>query len=283
MTFRGTPFFLVFPYFILLQAVVLVRADEAPLGAVTFGVRRFAPDNILRSQDGASQILRSAILARLDDNMGEVQVNRSEPGRMTVSVAKDIICSDGEVLSAGDLAASLEHCGKVNGVNVLVSESLPLNMAKESTQTRVEIKGEVADRTLGDCPLFRKWFAERAGDEFGKPAMVVGCGPYRLSEYVPGERATLDAYQGTRAPIARITLKRLKEGEDGLNYLRHGRIDAIVDPLPEERERVLTDPTLISLDCKGFTIATRRIMNIECEDGFRISRLRWLTGEKLPG
>jgi peptide/nickel transport system substrate-binding protein len=67
-------------------------------------------------------------------------------------------------------------------------------------------------RELAEIPVLNKSYCESVGDRYANEP--VGTGPYKLAEYVPGERVVLEAwadYPFEKAKIAKITYKGISE------------------------------------------------------------------------
>jgi peptide/nickel transport system substrate-binding protein len=73
----------------------------------------------------------------------------------------------------------------------------------------------------------------------------VGTGPYRVGEFVPGERIVYerhDGFWGEAAPFERVTVTRIPETVSRITALRSGEVDLITNLAPDQLELVDSDP-----------------------------------------
>jgi peptide/nickel transport system substrate-binding protein len=81
--------------------------------------------------------------------------------------------------------------------------------------------------------IFKKSQLETSGDSLGTPrTLPLGTGPYRLTEFVPGDRVVLDArddYWGVKPVVRRIVLREIVDRQTCLLAMRSGDIDGTFD------------------------------------------------------
>jgi hypothetical protein len=75
-----------------------------------------------------------------------------------------------------------------------------------------------------------------------------------------------------------ITVQRILSDQSRVSLLRRADIDMFFDPTEEELLSIGEDPTLNTLQCNGFKVATRRVLRVECQPQFLSSLLRWEHG-----
>lgn len=246
---------------------------------VAIGARSMPSGNILDLDDPVSQILRSGIYGRFSEAGDKFDISRRGTAEISVGFNQEILCSDGEVLSANDLAASLRRCLAKSDPGVAVAVEGAEDLTRYAADPSVLVSGVSSPELLEDCTLFRRWFSERVGEQLGDSGLDLGCGSFRLVELVRGEKYVMEAYQVRESNVSRVTIRKLGANDDAVDQLRSGKVDILIDPTTDERERVLTDPTLVSLECPGYVLATRRILNVECAHGFNTGELEWRTGK----
>jgi peptide/nickel transport system substrate-binding protein len=75
----------------------------------------------------------------------------------------------------------------------------------------------------------------------------VGTGPYRVAEFIPGERVVWerhDAFWGERAPLERATVIRIPETASRVTALKSGGADLITNLAPDQLAQFDADPQL---------------------------------------
>ena len=75
----------------------------------------------------------------------------------------------------------------------------------------------------------------------------VGTGPYKIVEFIPGERLVyerFDDFWGAKAPFQRITLRRIPELSARITALKNGEVDIITNLPPDQLGIVESDPNL---------------------------------------
>ncbi|TKT78288.1 ABC transporter substrate-binding protein [Aquamicrobium sp. LC103] len=75
----------------------------------------------------------------------------------------------------------------------------------------------------------------------------VGTGPYRVAEFVPGERLVyerFDGFWGEKAPLERATVRRIPETASRVTALRTGEADIITNVAPDQLAMLEADPSV---------------------------------------
>lgn len=75
----------------------------------------------------------------------------------------------------------------------------------------------------------------------------VGTGPYKITEYVPGQKIVyerFDAFWGEKAPLAKATLTRIPEISARITALKNGEVDIITNVPPDQIAQIEADKKL---------------------------------------
>lgn len=75
----------------------------------------------------------------------------------------------------------------------------------------------------------------------------VGTGPYKVTEFVPGERVVwerFDGFWGEMAPLDKATVKRMPETASRITALKTGEADLITNVAPDQLSLIESDPNL---------------------------------------
>lgn len=83
--------------------------------------------------------------------------------------------------------------------------------------------------------------------EYFKKRLATGNGPFRLAEYVPGDRIVLerwDGYYGGKPRLARVIQKIVPEATQRVLLLKRGEVDMIMVPPVKELDGLKDDPNL---------------------------------------
>jgi peptide/nickel transport system substrate-binding protein len=83
--------------------------------------------------------------------------------------------------------------------------------------------------------------------DYFKKRLATGNGPFKLAEYVPGDRIELersDGYYGGRPRLARVIQKIVPEASQRVLLLKRGEVDMIMVPPVKELDSLKEDPNL---------------------------------------
>ncbi|ADZ70601.1 ABC transporter substrate-binding protein [Polymorphum gilvum] len=75
----------------------------------------------------------------------------------------------------------------------------------------------------------------------------VGTGPYRVAEFVPGERIVwerFDGFWGEKAPLDRVTVKHMPETASRITALKTGEADIVTNIAPDQLALIDSDPAI---------------------------------------
>jgi peptide/nickel transport system substrate-binding protein len=112
-------------------------------------------------------------------------------------------------------------------------------------------------------------------DKYGEDVRKnpVGAGPYKLAEWVAGDRIVLvrnENYYGKRPTVAKLTFKIVPETATREAMLRAGQIDICYKPLPSDVAALKADPKI----AVAMPLDTRTIfMGMNCKKGVTKNRL----------
>ena len=89
--------------------------------------------------------------------------------------------------------------------------------------------------------IFQKKQLEAHGKDIGTPdVLVLGTGPYKLTEFAPGDHAVVEAnpaYWGTKAVAKKITFQAIADRQTRLLAMQNGDIEGAVDIAVLHREK----------------------------------------------
>jgi peptide/nickel transport system substrate-binding protein len=83
---------------------------------------------------------------------------------------------------------------------------------------------------LSDMFIISRKAAEATTADFNSGKAMIGTGPYRFEEFVPGDRVTMvrnDGYWGPKEPWTKVTYKMITNGSGRVAALRSGAVDVI--------------------------------------------------------
>ncbi|ONG50095.1 ABC transporter substrate-binding protein [Pseudoroseomonas deserti] len=182
------------------------------------------------------------------------------PTEMELTLRQGVKFHDGSLMTAEDVVFSIDRI--VNATfppyTVRQRDTVP-NMAK------VEAVGEHVIRVTAKRPepLFEtllnaqqlmivpKRYIQSLGQ--GNAAFEafalkpVGTGPYRIAEFVPGQRVVYERFEdfwGEKAPFRRVTVRRIPELSGRITALANNEVDLITNLPPDQLATVAGNPAL---------------------------------------
>jgi peptide/nickel transport system substrate-binding protein len=144
---------------------------------------------------------------------------------------------DGSTLTANDVRWTMRRIALTPGGTMGLGE----NSAHVVDDSTIEITPVRPNRRLVEQLAHPNWSVLAAGTEPGKK--TVGTGPYRLAEYVKGNRIVVERFPGYWGPapnLKRITFRFIADPNVRLIALRSGDVDVAAD-LPREVTSVAED------------------------------------------
>jgi hypothetical protein len=267
----------VISFFACFCAVSSVYAD-----GVRVGVSQLEDMSLLAARDGVSRILQSALYGSIAEQPpGAFTLTREKPEVLAIAHDADVSCADGGDLTTQDLVFSVEQCLKVRGQVAQVERLGATDLTSDAAEGLV-VRG---DATVLDgvpsCPLMRSWAMSVFGDRGGRVDTSVGCGAFKVESITPGRKIALVSKGDTEGAVDTLTLQKMNTEESSrLSLLRRADIDIFLDPTEEEQLSISEDPTLVTVQCDGFAVATRRVLHVHCGPQFFASLLRWEHGNR---
>jgi hypothetical protein len=264
-------------FFLCFCAAQSVYAD-----GVRVGVSEVQDVSLLSARDGVSRILQSALYGSIAEQpAGVFTLTRKEPEALAVSYETDVLCADGGVLTTKDLAFSIEQCVKARGQEARVERLGDTDLTNDESEGIV-VRGDVALLDgVPSCPLMRTWAMSTFGDRGGRVDTSVGCGAFKVESISPGRKIALVSRGTTQGTVNSLTVQKMNNEESPrLSLLRRADVDIFLDPTEEEQLSIREDPTLVTVQCDGFAVATRRVLHVHCGPYFFASLLRWEHGSK---
>ncbi|ALG89033.1 MULTISPECIES: ABC transporter substrate-binding protein [Actibacterium] len=188
-----------------------------------------------------------------------------EPKVMELKLRQGVTFHNGEEMTADDVVFSLnrmyqatfapylvrsrDRLGNFTGaekvddytVRITVEKEEPLWETLLNLQQVMIIPEEYTKALAGDPTV-----AEDSDFEAFSLAPV-GTGPYRVSEFVPGERVVyerFDGFWGEPAPLARATVRHIPETASRLTALKTGEADIVTNIAPDQLALIESDDSL---------------------------------------
>ncbi|KAA0916095.1 ABC transporter substrate-binding protein [Aquicoccus porphyridii] len=188
-----------------------------------------------------------------------------EPKVMELKLREGVVFHNGEPMTADDVVFSLNRmyqadfppyvvrsrdrlsnfvkAEKVDDftVRISVEKEEPLWETLLNLQQVMIIPEEYTKGLTGDPQV-----AEH--DDFEAFSLApVGTGPYRVAEFIPGERVVyerFDDFWGETAPLARATVRQVPETASRVTALKTGEADIVTNIAPDQLAMIETDPNL---------------------------------------
>jgi peptide/nickel transport system substrate-binding protein len=173
----------------------------------------------------------------------------------------DMKWSDGQPLTASDVAYTLNATKKDQPAGTLTGQLVNFKSAKAVSPTRVELTLSRPDATV--VPEVGFWGNVVPEHVFGKAGSVakfandsnwVSAGPYRLTKVVKGQSYTMDRVTpypfapGGKPTVARIVYKVYPDINTEILALKNGDVDAIANALPPAQVQTLKKTNGISVE-----------------------------------
>lgn len=161
------------------------------------------------------------------------EVNSPEPDTLVYTLRTDVTFSDGEPMTAEDVAWTLEHTFAADGgaQTATLLPSFESATATDSHEVTVQLSrpDPSAMTVIADVTLVQQAaFAQAQGDDLGTAqAPPVGTGPYVVSDY-SAQGLTLDRnpdYWGEESPIETISVAVIPDETSAQLALRSGSLN----------------------------------------------------------
>ncbi|MCD0451665.1 ABC transporter substrate-binding protein [Actinocorallia sp. API 0066] len=179
---------------------------------------------------------------------------------------KDATFSDGTPVTADDIVASLEYNTKKGSTSAFAYAYAGVKSVRATGEHEVTIELDAIDSSFawtvspGTLLVTSRKFLEH-GDKIGTPeTLILGTGPYKVTEFAPDSHVTLernDAWWGGKAAIGRIRFDFIAEDSTRLLAMRQGEADIALNvPLEQLAQwqglkgvevKTTTDRSLVAL------------------------------------
>lgn len=260
----------------------LCAASSAHADGVRVGVSQLEDVSLLAAHNGVSRILQSALYGSIAEQpAGTFTLKREQPEVLAITHEADLSCADGGDLTTQDLVFSVEQCLKVRGQVAQVERLGATDLTSDAAEGIV-VRGDapVLDG-VPSCPLMRSWAMSIFGDRGGRVDTSVGCGTFKVESITPGRKIALISKGHNEGTVDTLTVQKMNTEESSrLSLLRRADVDIFLDPTEEEQLSINEDPTLVTIQCDGFAVATRRVLRVHCGPQFFASLLRWEHGTR---
>ena len=163
---------------------------------------------------------------------------------------------DGSAFTADDVIATLDRVPKVpNSPNPFIQFTRSIAQAEKLGEYRIRFRTQTPTPTLASdlarVFIISKKHAAASTADFNAGTAAVGTGPYKLVEWVNGERLVVDrndGYWGPKEPWTRVTERVIKGDAGRIAALLAGDVDAIDEVPSLDLPRIRND--------QRFTLAT---------------------------
>ncbi|GAB2866467.1 ABC transporter substrate-binding protein [Actinocorallia aurea] len=180
---------------------------------------------------------------------------------------KDVVFSDGTPVTAADIVASLEYNAKKGSTSAFAYAYAGVKSVKATGEHEVTIELKQTDSSFawtvspGTLLVTSEKFLKEGGDKIGTPdVLLLGTGPYKVTEFAPDSHVTLernDAWWNGKASIAKIRFEFIAEDSTRLLAMRQGEVDIALNvPLEQLSQwegldgvevKTTTDRSLVAL------------------------------------
>ncbi|MGO4175615.1 ABC transporter substrate-binding protein [Bosea sp. TAF32] len=202
----------------------------------------------LFSRTGPNQNIAMQIFDRLVETDAHLGMHPSlaeswttlDPTTWRVTLRKDARFQNGKPVTADDVAFSLERARNVPNSPAPFSNNVSgVISVKALDATTLEVKTDAPTPDLMERIGF-VYILERAAAEgktlqdYNKGDGLVGSGPYRFKEWVPGDRVVLtrnDGYWGAKPFFETVTIRFIANDAARVAALRSGAVD-LIDGVP---------------------------------------------------
>lgn len=202
----------------------------------------------LFSRTGPNQNIAMQIFDRLADTDAHLRMHPSlaeswttvDPTTWRINLRKDARFQNGKPVTADDVIFSLERARNVPNSPAPFSNNVAgVASLKAIDPTTLEVKTEAPTPDLIERIGF-VYILERASAEgktlqdYNKGDGLVGSGPYKFKEWVPGDRVILtrnDGYWGPKPAFETVTIRFIANDAARVAALRSGAVD-LIDGVP---------------------------------------------------
>ncbi len=204
----------------------------------------------------------------INDNIYETLVARTGDGELVpglatelptqvddttweVSLPEGVTFHNGEPFDADSVVASITRIIDPEFNSEQLSFFSTITGAEAVDATTVHVFTDGADPVLPARLYWMKMVPTEASAEEGFASAPVGTGPYRMVEWVQGEKITLEAnpdYWGDAPEIDQVTYRFMPESATRLAALSAGEVDLITNLLPENIDQAPRSASISGLE-----------------------------------
>lgn len=141
---------------------------------------------------------------------------------------------DGSPFEAEDVKASIERAKGLQGLRTLKGYLRDIESVTVTDPMTVQVKTTVPSPFTPDnlslVPIISRKYASASEESFGQGQSSVGTGPYKLKEYVRGQKVVLvrnDKYWGSKEPWDNVTFEFLLKEPARASALLSGTVDVV--------------------------------------------------------
>ncbi|MCL2874314.1 MAG: ABC transporter substrate-binding protein [Defluviitaleaceae bacterium] len=176
---------------------------------------------------------------------------------LRVWIREGVRFHDGSPLTAEDVAWSLERAGRSPHV-AMVANMIDSVTVEDEYQVLIELEipfaAILSNLAHTSTSIKNRAAIESVGEEVHQFAPV-GLGPFRVTEYVSGDRIELvrfDDFWGTAPVLESITVRAIPDGSMRAIELETGNIDLAYGILPADFNRLRNDPSVNVMSTFGW-------------------------------
>jgi peptide/nickel transport system substrate-binding protein len=100
---------------------------------------------------------------------------------------------------------------------------------------------------ISNIAIISKAHVEASTADFNSGKAMVGCGPFKFVEYIPGQRVVMerfDGYYGEKEPWSRVSWQMITNGQARVAAMLSGSVDIIDDVPTQDVARLKANPQL---------------------------------------
>lgn len=223
-------------------------SDGGDIEEVTWALPAL-PDVLLAPHDWSTNtgavlgLVQEGALAFGDDLSLQPAIAESweatDPTTYVFTLRDGVTFHDGSPLTADDIVFSVEWNIDPNNASQLAAFFASVDSIEATGENEVTVRLIQPDAQFAFSMAHMSGFIlnreqlEASGEDFGTPDVLpVGTGPYKLVEFVPNDRVTLERYEdywGEQGPAQRIVIREIPDSQTRLLAMRNGDIDGTFD------------------------------------------------------
>lgn len=221
---------------------------------------------------GVMSLVQEGLMA-FDDELAVTngvadEFEQTDPLTYVYRIGEGVVFHDGSPVKAEDVAYSMNwHLDPANG-SQMAPFYASVDAIEATGEREVTVHLKRPDAQFQYTPahmggfIMQKAQMEAHPDDYGTPSVLpIGTGPYRLTEFVPGERIVVEAsgnYRGDAPAVGRITFLAIADQQTRLLAMRKGDIDGTFGvPISEiDQWEALDDVDVVTKPSLGIYMLT---------------------------